>query len=191
MQKKILVINAHPYDESYVSELFRTYVNHLDTNKHQVKTIELGKMTFDPVLRYGYTKRMPVDNDIELSQNLVSWADHIVFFYPIWWTTMPALLKGWIDRVITPGFAFNSQGFKTTKHLKGRTAQLFMTSDAPALYQRLILNSPVRLMKRHILGYCGIKVVKSDIFGIVTSAKRERARKRFIEKVKESAINFK
>ncbi len=191
MQKKILVINAHPYDESYVSELFRTYVNHLDTNKHQVKTIELGKMTFDPVLRYGYTKRMPVDNDIELSQNLVSWADHIVFFYPIWWTTMPALLKGWIDRVITPGFAFNSQGFKTTKHLKGRTAQLFMTSDAPALYQRLILNSPVRLMKRHILGYCGIKVVKSDIFGMVTSAKRERARKRFIEKVKESAINFK
>lgn len=191
MQKKILVINAHPYDESYVSELFRTYVNHLDTNKHQVKTIELGKMTFDPVLRYGYTKRMPVDNDIELSQNLVSWADHIVFFYPIWWTTMPALLKGWIDRVITPGFAFNSQGFKTTKHLKGRTAQLFMTSDAPALYQRLILNSPVRLMKRHILGYCGIKVVKSDIFGMVKSAKRERARKRFIEKVKESAINFK
>ncbi len=191
MQKKILVINAHPYDESYVSELFRTYVNHLDTNKHQVKTIELGKMTFDPVLRYGYTKRMPVDNDIELSQNLVSWADHIVFFYPIWWTTMPALLKGWIDRVITPGFAFNSEGFKTTKHLKGRTAQLFMTSDAPALYQRLILNSPVRLMKRHILGYCGIKVVKSDIFGMVKSAKRERARKRFIEKVKESAINFK
>ncbi|MCE1168756.1 MAG: NAD(P)H-dependent oxidoreductase [Sphingobacteriia bacterium] len=191
MQKKILVINAHPYDESYVSELFRTYVNHLDTNKHQVKTIELGKMTFDPVLRYGYTRRMPVDNDIELSQNLVSWADHIVFFYPIWWTTMPALLKGWIDRVITPGFAFNSKGFKTTKHLKGRTAQLFMTSDAPALYQRLILNSPVRLMKRHILGYCGIKVVKSDIFGMVTSAKRERARKRFIEKVKESAINFK
>ena len=191
MQKKILVINAHPYDESYVSELFRTYVNHLDTNKHQVKTIELGKMTFDPVLRYGYTKRMPVDNDIELSQNLLNWADHIVFFYPIWWTTMPALLKGWIDRVITPGFAFNSQGFKTTKHLKGRTAQLFMTSDAPALYQRLILNSPVRLMKRHILGYCGIKVVKSDIFGMVKSAKRERARKRFIEKVKESAINFK
>lgn len=190
MQKKVLVINAHPYSESYVSELFRTYVKNLDNNKHQLKTIELGKMTFDPVLRYGYSKRMPVDNDIELSQNLINWADHIVFFYPIWWTSMPALLKGWIDRVLTPGFAFNSKGLKNTKHLKGRTAQLFLTSDAPAIYERLILNSPVRLMKQHILGYCGIRVVKSDILGMVNAPKREKARKKFIEKVKQEAIKF-
>lgn len=191
MQKKILVINGHPYEKSYVSELFKTFVSNLNSDRLIVRTIELGKMDFDPVLRYGYSQKMPKDDDIELSQELLKWADHIVFFYPIWWTSMPSLLKGWFDRVLTPGFAYNMKGFKVIKHLKERTAQLFLTSDGPALYQRLILNSPIRLMKNHILGLCGIKVVKSDILGAVTLPNREKARAKFIDKVARLARELK
>lgn len=191
MQKKILVVNGHPYEKSYVAELFKTFVNNLNADRFNIKTLELGKMHFDPVLRYGYSERMPIENDIELSQTLLKWADHIVFFYPVWWTSMPGLLKGWLDRVLTPGFAYNMKGFGTIKHLKGRTAQLFLTSDAPALYQRLIPNSPVRLMKKHILGLCGIKVIQSDILGMVTLPKQETMREKFIEKVAKSASSLK
>lgn len=191
MQKKILVINGHPYEKSYVSELFKTFVNNISPDRVQIKTIELGKMSFDPVLRYGYSQKMTEDKDIQLSQEFLEWADHIVFFYPIWWTSMPSLLKGWLDRVLTPGFAYNMNGFKTIKHLKGRTAQLFLTSDAPALYQRLIPNSPIRLMRKHILGLCGIKVIKSNLLGMATFPNREKARKSFIEKVAKSANGLK
>lgn len=191
MQKKTLVINGHPYEKSYVSELFKTFVNNLNPNKFQIKTIELGRMNFDPVLRYGYSKKMAEDKEIKSSQELLEWADHIVFFYPVWWTSMPGLLKGWLDRVLTPGFAYNMNGFKTIKHLKGRTAQLFLTSDGPAIYQRLIPNSPIRLMKKHILGLCGIQVLKSDIIGMVTLPNRENARKKFIGKVAASAKKLK
>ena len=191
MQKKILVINGHPYEKSYVSALFETFVNHLNTERFKIRTIELGKMDFDPVLRYGYSQRMTADRDILLSQEWLKWADHIVFFYPIWWTSMPALLKGWLDRVLTPGFAYNMNGFKTIKHLKGRTAQLFLTADGPALYQRLIPNSPIRLMRKHILGLCGIRVDKSDILGMVTLPHREQSRKKFIDKVAKSASELK
>ncbi len=190
MQKKILVINSHPYEKSYVSALFQTFISNLDTARFQIKTIELGKLDFDPVLRFGYSKKMAEDKDIQLSQQLLQWADHIVFFYPIWWASMPGLLKGWLDRVLTPGFAYNMNGFKTIQHLKGRTAQLFLTSDAPAIYQRLIPNSPVRLMRKHILGLCGIKVVKANILGMITLPNREKARKNFIRKVAASATRL-
>lgn len=187
MQKKILVINGHPYEKSYVSELFKTYVEHLSPDKFQIQTLALGEMGFDPVLRFGYAKKMAEDKDIKLSQELVAWSEHIVFFYPVWWASMPSLLKGWIDRVLTPGFAYNMNGLKTVKHLKGRTAQLFLTSDGPAIYQRWIPNSPIRLMKQHILGFCGIKVVKTDVLGMMSSPGRENARRKFIEKVARSA----
>ena len=59
---KILLINGHPDDESYVSNLFREYLENINTDKHEIRTLELGKMKFDPVLRYGYRKRM--DDDI-------------------------------------------------------------------------------------------------------------------------------
>jgi len=185
--KKILVINAHPYDKSYVSELYRTFVNHLDTERFQIKMLELGKMSFDPALRSGYSEKMDADKDIQLSQESLAWAEHIVFFYPIWWTSMPGLLKGWIDRTLTPGFAYNQNGYKTIKHLKGRTAHLFLTADSPAFYHRLIPNSPIRLMRKHILGLCGIKVVKTDIIGLATLSSRDESRKKFIEKVAKIA----
>lgn len=191
MQKKILVVNGHPYEKSYVTTLFKTFVSNINTDKVELKTLDLGKMNFDPVLRFGYSEKMKPDQDIELSQQLLIWADHIVFFYPVWWASMPSLLKGWFDRVLTPGFAYNMNGLKIIKHLKGRTAQLFLTSDAPALYQRLIPNSPVKLMSKYILGFCGIKVVQSHILGMATLSNREKARKKFMEKVVQSAIRFK
>ena len=188
--KKVLVVNGHPYDKSYVSALYQTFVSNIDADRFSIKTLELGKMKFDPVLRYGYSERMPADKDIELSQELLGWADHIVFFYPVWWASMPALLKGWFDRVLTPGFAYNVDGFKTIKHLKGRTAQLFITSDGPAWYERLIPNSPIRLMSKYILGFCGIKVVKSDILGMMAHPNRESARKKFLDKVAKAAASL-
>lgn len=102
---KILVINGHPDKESYCQAIFQTIVSNLDTSRHEIITINLNEEDFDPVLRYGYRKRMEEDPFILRSQEWIQWADHLIFVYPIWWSSMPSLMKGWIDRVFTPGIA--------------------------------------------------------------------------------------
>jgi putative NADPH-quinone reductase len=186
---KILVVNGHPDAKSFNAEIFAEFVKSLNRRQHKVEILELGKLKFDPVLRFGYREKMPPDVCIARSQKLLKWADHIVFIYPIWWSSMPSLLKGWIDRVFTPGFAYNMQGVRSIKHLAGRTAELILTSDGPAFYYRWLSPLPVQLMKKYILGMCGIKTDKVQIFGS-TRAASDETRQKFIGKVKKGAKNL-
>jgi len=121
---KILAINGHPDAESYISALFNAYTANINTEKHKLQTLELHQMKFDPVLRFGYRKRMEKDAEIEKSQELIKWAEHIVLFYPIWFETVPSLLKGWFERTLAPGVAYSMEGYKVTKLLKGKTAHI-------------------------------------------------------------------
>ena len=145
---KILVINGHPDSKSFSAAIFEKFVENLDKNKHEIETLELGKMNFDPVLRYGYREFMAKDEEIEKSQKLIRWADHLVFIYPIWWSGMPSLLKGWIERVFTPGIAYSSNtkgnfllnfmtGNQFKKLLKGKTAEVIATSMGPSWWYKI------------------------------------------------------
>jgi 1,4-dihydroxy-2-naphthoate octaprenyltransferase len=102
------------------------------------------------------------------ARRLIAWADHIVFVYPTWWGTMPALLKGFLDRVLAPGFAFaeTERGFAPL--LGGRSAELLTTMDTPRWVYRWIYGAPGhRAMARAILGFCGIGVARVASFGPV------------------------
>ncbi|MFS0490830.1 NAD(P)H-dependent oxidoreductase [Leadbetterella byssophila] len=187
---KMLVINGHPYKGSYVSALFQNYLQNIEINSHEVRTLVLGDEKFDPILRFGYSLKMEADDFIERSQKDILWADHLVFFYSVWCGTMPALLQGWIDRVLMPGFAYNMKGLKTQKHLKGKTAELFITADAPEWYIRYIPNSPIRLMRTHILGLCGIRVRRSHVLGMTTLKGNSKARIHFLTLVGKSAARL-
>ena len=138
----ILVINGHPDKESYCQAIFQTIVESIDSKRHELEVINLNEEEFDPVLRYGYRQRMEDDLFILRSQELIQWADHLIFVYPIWWSSMPSLLKGWIDRVFTPGIAYSAnnrgsfilnylRGKQFKKLLKGKTASIYATSMAP------------------------------------------------------------
>ncbi|MDR2931414.1 MAG: NAD(P)H-dependent oxidoreductase [Propionibacteriaceae bacterium] len=162
---KILVILASPDADSFNAAICDTYAANIDRTRNEVKTLKLGELDFDPVLRFGYREKMPADPDVTTSQELLTWADRVVFIYPIWWSSMPGLLKGWIDRVLTPGYAYNLEGVKHVGHLAGRTAELWMTSNGPGFYYRWLSPLPVRLMCYHILRLCGIPVRGVHIFG--------------------------
>lgn len=185
---KILVINGHPDAQSYISALFNTYIKQIDTQKHQLEVLELGKMKFDPVLRYGYRKRMEPDVEIEQSQALLKWAEHLVIFYPIWFETMPSLLKGWFDRVLAPGVAYNMNGYHITKHFYGKTAHLVFTSISPTIYQKLRGDIELKTVKR-MLDFCGIKVKYVDRLGHYVVGKYESHEKRqqFLTKIEMRA----
>ena len=199
---KILVINGHPDKESFCQEIFRTIVGNINSNRHELESINLNEIDFDPVLRYGYRKRMEEDSFILRSKELIQWADHFIFVYPIWWSSMPSLLKGWIDRVFTPGIAYSannqgsfiwnylrSQQFK--KLLKGKTASIYATSMAPTWWYKVFsgpINIPdsygISVLKNAILNHCGIKTKRVSILGeLGREVNTSSTRKKFLQKV--------
>src|SRR6185295_4946423 len=111
---------------------------------------------------------------------LVRWADHLVFVFPTWWGTMPALMKGFLDRVLMPGFAFqeHDEGSGWDKLLTGRSAHLLTTMDTPTWVYRWIYKAPgLNSLARATLGFCGIEPVRTTVFGVVKDsdcATRER-----------------
>ncbi len=176
--KKILVINGHPDSESLCSSLAKKYKQGADLVGAKCDMINLTDLEFSPILKYGYSKRIKLEPDLKKVQDLILKADHLVFVYPNWWGTYPALLKGFIDRVFLPGFAFKYQEASPfpKKLLMGKSARLIVTSDTPNWYYWLMFKSPGHnSMKKGILGFCGIKPVKiTTLVGVTKSTDIQR-----------------
>ncbi|CAI8898615.1 NADPH:quinone reductase [Brevibacillus brevis] len=183
----ILVIIGHPDPESYCSALAHAYMEGAKGKAAQIRTIDLSQISFDPNLKYGYRKRTELEDDLKEAQDLIRWADHLVIVYPTWWGTMPAILKGFFDRVLLSGFAYKYREGSSLwdKLLTGKTAHLIVTMDFPSWYNRLIYWQAGHLvMKRNILKFCGIKPVKvTEISGV--NASSDEKRKKWLEKVKQ------
>jgi len=183
----ILVIIGHPDPESYCSALSRAYIEGAAGRHVQIRTIDLSQISFDPNLKYGYRKRTELEEELIEAQESIRWADHLVIVYPTWWGTMPAILKGFFDRVLLPGFAYQYRKDSSfwDKLLAGKSARLIVTMDTPAWYNRLIYwHAGHLVMKRNILGFCGIKPVRVTEIGPVNSSS-EKQRHKWLEKVKQ------
>jgi putative NADPH-quinone reductase len=172
--KRILIINGNSKDHSLCHSLAEAYAQGARQSKHQVKLIHLSKLSFDAIFRSGYGQVQPLEPDLMQLQQDIREADHLVFVYPTWWGTVPALLKGALDRVLLPGFAFKYRKGNPfpEKLLKGKTARLIVTMDSPPWYYRLAYGAPgTKMMKRTVLEFCGIKPVKVTAFGPVLNSK--------------------
>jgi putative NADPH-quinone reductase len=180
MKKKITIILGNPDSDSYCASIASAYQNAAENSGHEVKLFKLGELEFDPILHKGYKEIQPVERSLQDAQEAIKWANHLVFVYPIWWGTMPSLLKGFFDRAFLPGYAFkyrpNSQFWD--KLLTGRSAHVFSTMDTPPWYYWLIYKMPGHnQIKRTILEFSGIKPVKISSFGPVrfaTDAQKEK-----------------
>ena len=105
----ILIIYAHPNHQSFNGAILQQVKTHLNP-KHQVQILDLYAEKFDPLLRFDEDQlRRDLDKDPEMEKyrQLISWADHLIWIFPIWWGGMPAILKGFIDRVFASGFAYS------------------------------------------------------------------------------------
>lgn len=168
--KKVLIINGHPDPESYVAALSNAYKAGALSANAEVKEILVHALDFNPVLQYGYRKRVELEPDLVEAREKILWAEHIVWLYPVWWGGLPALLKGFIDRVFLPGFAFKYRENSVwwDKLLKGRTAHIICTLDQPWWYYWLVNNRPTYYsMKKMTLEFSGIKPVKTTTIGPV------------------------
>jgi len=171
--KRILIINGHPDKQSFCFELAKNYKKGADSAATECKLVNLIDLKFNPILGGGYRQRTELEPDLLMMQQEITKADHIVLVYPTWWATYPALLKGFIDRVFLPGFAFKYRENSPLwdKLLVGKTARLIVTMDSPKWYYSLFMkNAGHRSMKKGTLEFCGIKPVQITSFGMLKSS---------------------
>ncbi|MGM5481591.1 MAG: NAD(P)H-dependent oxidoreductase [Nanobdellota archaeon] len=187
MTKRILIINGHPIKNSFNDALAASYLKGAKKAGHTVEEVKLSSLkSFDPVLRDVTHKKDSSKKIVSELQEKVKQADHLVIIYPTWWSTMPALLKGFFDKVFAAGFAFQftKKSPLPKKLLKGRSARIITTMDAPPIFYRLMLrNAGVYVLKKGILKFCGYKPVRTKWIGAVKFSD-EKKRTKWLEEVK-------
>jgi putative NADPH-quinone reductase len=136
---------------------------------HDIKRINVAILDF-PLLRSQYEwEKGALPNSLIEAQEAIKWAEHMLFFFPLWLGDMPALLKGFLEQVARPGFAFSGQGKNPFAHkaLSGRSARVVVTMGMHAvLYRWFFLAHSIRSLERNILGFVGIKPVKETLIGM-------------------------
>ena len=188
-QKKILIIDAHPDPESLSSSIARASWEALGKKG---ELLELRNLNFELSLKNGYRRPTELEDDLKKAQSLISEADHLVIATPVWWGSVPALLKGFFDRTLVPGFGvkYRKGSPLWDKLLAGRSAQLYVTMDSPYWWFRFVYGNPaINMLKKTVLEFCGIKPVKVRVFDQVRSSTSER-RKRWLNSVRKDSLRL-
>lgn len=175
----VLIIYAHPNPNSFNHAILEKVTQGLQETDHTFTVVDLYQEHFNPVLKFDDTfKKRDLKNDPEMEhyRTLVKQADHYIFIYPVWWYGLPAILKGFFDRVFVSGFAYTYDGFKPQGLLTGKSSWVIYSMDSPSWFVKLFRGSVEwRVMKDDVLTFCGIRPVKRMMFaGVKNSSPRKR-----------------
>ena len=195
MAKNILLILGHPSENSFCKALLDAYKTGAEAAGANCKTLYLSKLNFNVNLSDGYKtgEAMQLEDDLIASQQLIQWADHVVMAYPNWWGFMPAIAKGFIDRVFLPGFAFKHQSGKIfpDKLLKGKSMRLLVTMDTPKWWFYLIYRaSQYQILKDIVFGYVGFNPIGFSTFGFIRKS-TDKQWNNWLRKVEQLGTRFK
>ena len=175
--KKILIINGHPDTSSFCGSIANRYAEKARSVGHSVQVLHLGDMHFELSLKAAHKQIQPLEPDLKHAWDLMKDSQHLVFVFPIWWGGMPALLKGFFDRILLPGKAFKYRPGtnRCDGLLAGLSAEVFTTMDTPPWYYRWVQCEPAHRQIRHmILEFCGIKPVRITAFGAIRGAEAQQ-----------------
>jgi NAD(P)H dehydrogenase (quinone) len=164
MKKKIFIIDAHPRSDSLTSALAQAYRDGAIECGAKVELRALRDLQFNALL--DPMTDAPLEKDLVDVQKGISKSSHVVFIFPTWWTSVPALAKGFLDRTFKSGWAFRYQKGFPKGLLKGRSARIIHTCGAPGWANKWIYGEPeVRMMRDGVLKFCGFSPVLVTKFG--------------------------
>jgi putative NADPH-quinone reductase len=173
---RITLIQGHPDPRGghFGHALADAYATYAADASHELRTIEVARLEF-PLLRSAEEwKNRAAPPSIRQAQEAIAWAEHVVIFFPLWLGDMPALVKGFLEQTLRPGFALGeaAAGRLPKKLLKGRSARIVVTMGMPAFFYRVYYRShSVLSLKRNILESCGLSPVRTSLVGMVEGAK--------------------
>ncbi|MBN1907661.1 MAG: NAD(P)H-dependent oxidoreductase [Deltaproteobacteria bacterium] len=194
-QLEILVILAHPDQNSFNHAIAETAVEQLKKNGHRVIFHDLYAEGFDPILPGPeIASDCFLPDDIQMHCNDLKRADGIIIFHPNWWGQPPAILKGWVDRVIRPNVAYkflegdNGEGVPIGL-LKARSVIVLNTANTPEPREREVFGDPLQLIwKNCIFDLCGVPDFHREMFRVIITS-TEDIRKKWLKRVEEIISN--
>lgn len=191
----VLTVIAHPNPNSFNYGILERIKSGLVKAGHAVKDRDLHAPLFSPVLsgeELGALQQGQFSDEVKAEQALLSWADGLVFIYPLWWFDRPAVLKGWCDRVFTHGFAFSYNLSGVTGLLKQSKALVLITAGGSKEEMQSLGASSTSLllpMTRGSLEFCGIENVSGKIF-YSTSSVSDQERSKILDEVESMGETF-
>ena len=165
----ILVVYAHPLQGCFCRKVLDTTVQTLQKQGHSVQVADLYKEKFQPVMveaDFAQFIHKPMPEEIIAEQKRVEWSDGLVFIFPVWWWSMPAMLKGWIDRVMAYGWAWLDPMDPSSGPLPEKPILVMTTAGASAeafTKRQYDLAFDVQL-RLGTWDYCGFRDVTTRIF---------------------------
>lgn len=183
---RIAIIDGHPDPAPghYVHALADAYTEGAEAGGHEVRRIMVAELDFPLVRVPEKWEQEDPPADIAAAQDIVRWAEHLVFLYPLWHGGLPAFFKGFFEQLARPDFAlrYREKGFPEPL-LKGKSARVIVTMGMPAMLYRWYYRAhSLKSLERNILGFSGISPVRHSIIGIV-EAKAEH-RRRWLDRVR-------
>jgi NAD(P)H dehydrogenase (quinone) len=193
---KISVILAHPDENSFNHAIANAAVSQLECNGHKVLFHDLHKERFDPVLSCEeIPKDVSLPAIIKMHCEEIANADGIIIVHPNWWGQPPAILKGWVDRMIRPGVEYeflegdSGEGVPSGL-LKARAAIVFNTSNTESEREKNSFGDPLETIWRNcIFGLCGVTNFYRRMFGIVVTS-TEKQRIEWLDEVRKTVDSF-
>ena len=180
MGKHILLIQGHPDagQRHLCHALEEAYARGASAAGHEIRRIDVATLDF-PLLRSQHEwEQGELPPNLAPAQDAIKWAEHLVLFFPLWLGDMPALLKGFLEQVARPGFAFSREAKNplAAKGLSGRSARVVVTMGMPATVYRWYFRAhSLKSLERNILGFVGIAPVHETLIGTVAEMAPESA----------------
>jgi NAD(P)H dehydrogenase (quinone) len=172
---RIVIIVGHARKDTFCEALGETYRHGAEAGGHHAALFVTSKMMFDPILHEGFTKIQPLEHDLQMAHDAITEADHLVFIFPLWLGTLPAIFKGFLERTLQPDLVEPSKKGKFTKILKGKSAHIIMTMGMPGFIYRWYFGAfALRMLKRNILGFVGVSPIRSTIHGMIEAVTQEK-----------------
>jgi NAD(P)H dehydrogenase (quinone) len=182
---KIAIIVGNPLHDSYSEALGEAYRRGAESGGHQAKLFMLGRMNFDAILREGYRREQALEPDLAAARAAFVACDHVVVIFPLWCGDMPAILKGFFERILQLDLlAIQKSGGKASwKIFRGKSARVIMTMGMPGWFYRIYYGAhALKLLKRNILKFIGITPVRSSVYGMI-EAVSDDTRKSWLREV--------
>jgi NAD(P)H dehydrogenase (quinone) len=183
---KIMIVVGHSQRTTFCEALGRAYQDGAESAGHSVRTFVLSQMQFDPILREGYRQTQPLEPDLDEAHKTLAACDHLVLIFPLWCGDMPAILKGFIERILQPDLIAHdkSENAMNWNIFSSKSARIVMTMGMPVtIYRWYFRGHALKLLKRNILHFIGIKPVRDTLYGMIGTSKPQQ-RERWLDEMR-------
>ena len=175
---RIAVIVGHARAGTFCEALGEAYKRGATDVGHEARLFVTSRMTFDPVLHEGFASVQPHEPDLKAAYEAMLAADHLVLIFPLWLGTLPAIFKGFLERVLQPESGRSSQGGQVRAAAQRQIGARDFTMGMPGFVYRWWFGAhALKMLKRNILGFMGVGPVRSTIYGYVEGVGAERRKK--------------